>query len=553
MFVQLGHGQTFQSVGLAFVDSNGKEFGKATFVDSAANRGSGQLTLPGTAGSYIVTLTLDGRLLYLTVPFEQNGNFVGGTPEVPGVYFESSDCSGTPLFEVDAEDEAEFGELFIGLQVMAAGQPGNTIYVQDPGAGFLDIQQVSASSISAPWGCFPQANPLDISAVTATPLIDLTTVFSFPLRLVADIPTTGGSTSESTEVRFAQFGNGVGLVSETVLTNPSAISTTSGKVEFFDDSGDPLSVGIVDVFGSAQPTTSVDFSIPPLDTVTISSSGEGATAVGSAVVSSDVGVGGIIRFSIAGLGIAGVAESQPLTGFIASVRRQLGGINTGIAIQNTENQPVTLNFALRVKGGGQIATSTRELTRVKGGGQIATSTRELTAAVTPLLSVTPLKDECSGNNDCQDGLFCNGVETCLSGLCQAGTPVACGGFDAGNVCTVGTCDETSNSCVGSAAEAAGIICRASAGSCDPAEACDGISSSCPQDLSSPDDTPTGGTCGVGVCQSAEVCINGALFCAPGDSSPEICDGLDNDCDGLVDEGLIGCGPQGDGLPGRNRL
>ncbi|MDA2935492.1 hypothetical protein MYX82_14320, partial [Acidobacteria bacterium AH-259-D05] len=44
---------------------------------------------------------------------------------------------------------------------------------------------------------------------------------------------------------FAQFGNGQGLTSDAVLTNPSASSTASGKVDFLDDNGLPLPVGIV--------------------------------------------------------------------------------------------------------------------------------------------------------------------------------------------------------------------------------------------------------------------------------------------------------------------
>ncbi len=32
---------------------------------------------------------------------------------------------------------------------------------------------------------------------------------------------------------------------------------------------------------------------------------------------------------------------------------------------------------------------------------------------------------CSVDADCDDGLFCNGPETCNGGTCQAGTPVAC--------------------------------------------------------------------------------------------------------------------------------
>jgi len=44
--------------------------------------------------------------------------------------------------------------------------------------------------------------------------------------------------------------------------------------------------------------------------------------------------------------------------------------------------------------------------------------------------------ECVVNADCDDGLFCNGAETCSSGTCQAGS----------DPCLGGTCDEGTNSC-----------------------------------------------------------------------------------------------------------
>ncbi len=52
---------------------------------------------------------------------------------------------------------------------------------------------------------------------------------------------------------------------------------------------------------------------------------------------------------------------------------------------------------------------------------------------------------CSGTLiDCDDGLFCNGVETCDSALgCQTGAPVDC---DDGVACTDDTCNEATDSC-----------------------------------------------------------------------------------------------------------
>jgi hypothetical protein len=45
--------------------------------------------------------------------------------------------------------------------------------------------------------------------------------------------------------------------------------------------------------------------------------------------------------------------------------------------------------------------------------------------------------------DCDDDLFCNGAETCVDNLCQAGTPEDC---DDGVACTVDSCNEDIDAC-----------------------------------------------------------------------------------------------------------
>ncbi|HLD39601.1 MAG TPA: putative metal-binding motif-containing protein [Candidatus Nanoarchaeia archaeon] len=51
--------------------------------------------------------------------------------------------------------------------------------------------------------------------------------------------------------------------------------------------------------------------------------------------------------------------------------------------------------------------------------------------------------EIDENNPCNDGVYCNGLETCNNGACVVGTPIVCSdGID----CTVDYCDEYSDSC-----------------------------------------------------------------------------------------------------------
>lgn len=50
---------------------------------------------------------------------------------------------------------------------------------------------------------------------------------------------------------------------------------------------------------------------------------------------------------------------------------------------------------------------------------------------------------CTTNAQCDDGLYCNGAETCGGGLCQAGTPVSC---NDGVSCTLDACNEALDAC-----------------------------------------------------------------------------------------------------------
>lgn len=174
--------------------------------------------------------------------------------------------------------------------------------------------------------------------------------------------------SQST-LNFAQFGGGQGFSSDLVLANPSGTTTASGKVDFFDDNGVPLVTKLLS--GTAS---SGAISVPPLGSFTLSTDPAGTLAVGSARVTVDNPVGGVIRFSLPGLGITGVGESLPLSAFVTPVRRKPGGVNTGVALRNTEITEVIVDLTLRNTQGQTIATDTRTL---PPGGHVAKFISEL--------------------------------------------------------------------------------------------------------------------------------------------------------------------------------
>lgn len=214
----------------------------------------------------------------------------------------------------------------------------------------------------------------------------------------ADFPTVGsvafgGGTdafitklAETIPIYFAQFGNGGGFKSDLVLTNTSQSETVSGRVDFFDDQGSPLPVGLLNfennsmAIANARPLETVsgfEFNIAPLGALTVSTDGLGDLAVGSAVAVSDFELGGVVRFTIPEIGIAGVGASEGFEQLITPVRRETGGINTGIALHNTEAVAVTLRLTLRNTEGEEVASGSRTLEDFPGQGHLAQFIDEL--------------------------------------------------------------------------------------------------------------------------------------------------------------------------------
>jgi hypothetical protein len=178
-----------------------------------------------------------------------------------------------------------------------------------------------------------------------------------------------------------------------------------------------------------------------------------------------------------------------------------------------------------------------------------------------------------GSGECEaSGVYiCTGDQTGTE--CDAtpsgGSPEVCDGVDndcdtevdedfpnLGQPCTVGVgeCEDSDvYVCTG---DQQGTECGATPGT-PSTELCDGLDNDCDTEVD--EDFPALGqpcTAGVGECEAS-----GVLVCSgdqqgtecgatPGDPVPELCDGLDNDCDGTADDGNPeGGSPCSTGLPG----
>ena len=140
---------------------------------------------------------------------------------------------------------------------------------------------------------------------------------------------------------------------------------------------------------------------------------------------------------------------------------------------------------------------------------------------------------CLGAGDCSDGLYCNGSEVCSAGSCGAGAPPACGG-------ATPFCDEAADACVqclGAGDCSDGLYCNGSevcsAGSCGAGAlpACGGATPFCDEAADACVQCLGAGDCSDGLyCNGSEVCSAGSC----GAGSAPLCQAPTPFCDDGAD-------------------
>lgn len=124
------------------------------------------------------------------------------------------------------------------------------------------------------------------------------------------------------DLSFVQYANGAGLSSDILLYNPSTTSAAEGQLYFWNEDGS-LATG---------PTS---FQIAPRGAFSLEGSSAGNLVLGSVSVQTELLLSGVVRFNLAGQGIAGVGlNCSPAKSILAPVHFR-NGVRTGLAVRAT--------------------------------------------------------------------------------------------------------------------------------------------------------------------------------------------------------------------------
>ena len=187
------------------------------------------------------------------------------------------------------------------------------------------------------------------------------TAYAFQVRAVNAAGSSAPSnqteaTPELFTLDFAHFANGEGITSDLVFVNVATQPTRLG-LDFYDKEGNPIAAEtVVDATEDLEITEdgalSVRTAMEPLGELTISTHGRGEVVSGSVRVVSNGPIGGVLRFDLPGIGVAGVGTSPPVRDALFPARREGGGISTAAAVHNIEEEAIVVSC--RLMSGGVV-------------------------------------------------------------------------------------------------------------------------------------------------------------------------------------------------------
>ena len=153
---------------------------------------------------------------------------------------------------------------------------------------------------------------------------------------------------------FAHFANGEGIISDLVLMNV-ATHPIRPVLYFYDKEGHPIAAeSMVDLTEDLEVTEdgglSIQTEMEPLGELTVSTHGRGELVSGSVAVAANGPIGGVLRFDLPDIGVAGVGASPPVRDALFPARRQAGGIRTVAALHNLGEEAITVSCRLMSGG-----------------------------------------------------------------------------------------------------------------------------------------------------------------------------------------------------------
>ena len=315
----------------------------------------------GPGGNESITITpessppLGPGLYFIAINVRTAGVRVKGTLTAEVNVSESAISATVPVFGFPAS--------LLTKTVKGENPPPQALEIRNSGGGTLDYQittDQSWLSVSPNHGSSTgetdtvliTVDPVNLGAGAFEGVITIAAPPAWPVKVPVTLIVTEGQFA----LDFAHFANGAGITSDLVFVNV-ATHPIRPTIYFYDQQGhliDPDS--LVDVTGDLEVTEDGALSalteMEPLGELTISTHGQGEVVSGSVKVVSNGPIGGVLRFDLPGIGVAGVGASPPVRDALFPARREVGGISTAAAVHNIEEEAIVVSC--RLMSGGVV-------------------------------------------------------------------------------------------------------------------------------------------------------------------------------------------------------
>ena len=228
------------------------------------------------------------------------------------------------------------------------------------------ITATTAFARSIPWGRLPRlrGDGLSFPALAGTGVPATAAQLAFPTAVAVDgsgnlyIADSGNHRIRILMPRyrldFAHFANGASVTSDLVLVNV-APHPIRPAFYFYDKEGSLIAAeSVIEVTGDLEVAEdgalTVQTEVEPLGELTISTHGQGEVVRGSVTVVANGPIGGVLRFDLPGVGVAGVGAGQPVRDAIFPARRQASRISTAAAIRILDDDREEMRCRLMQEG-----------------------------------------------------------------------------------------------------------------------------------------------------------------------------------------------------------